>query len=510
MPVKLAEGLYRGSLKGGLRFALRASRISKQNPDRAVPLSNFGSTPFTARLNELGVNALNLSRPHSPLEIFKGTYLTARLGKCSRLAVSFDIEQRFRAEGLDRVLETVPEGLLNRLLAVQLKMSKSRHPALIGDRAEAPTTASIAMVFEKLDILDHTIEVFRSVEKFGNARQLLEAGKLGAELKVKLYPDFAGKEGLASSLPQISKLGDLIQNALRDREISKVFYLAVLLHDVGKFVQQAGHPEFSYQLINGHKELKKCLREYLNPDQMEMLLNLVRYHSTYSDVAICKEADIRLPYQVALACRTPALANDLLYILSLCDTDAFLPGKSRLTNERIAALTMLHDHIQRSIEDKDGLREIEGRPRAILIPWGMARFDEWVTSESDIKNNTVKDSASIAGIELNAQLGSLTDRDNFFLALGSLKHVGLIFDLRKEIPDPVLRTRLLLWLVRTAKRTGTEKFEFKIFRQNGRWTGPQVDFLTSLLKKDNFISLLDHILILNTTPKGIVEIVFPE
>ena len=510
MPAKLAEGLYRGSLRGGLRFALRASRISRQNPNRAVPLAELGSNPFAARLNELGVNALNLSRPHSTLEIFKGTYLTALLGKCNRFAVSYDIEQRFQAEGLGPVLETVPEGLLNRLLAIQLKMSESRHPLLIETRTGLPATTTVAKVFEKLDILDHTIEVFRSVEKFRDSRKLHSTGKLEARLRENLYPNFVGKDGLSPSLPQILKLGDIAKNALSDRATSKVFYLAVLLHDIGKFVQQAGHPEFSYQIINGHRELKKCLREYLDPNQMEMLLSLVRYHSTYSDVSICKEADIRLPYQVVLACRTPALANDLLYILSLCDTDAFLPGKSRLTNERIEALARLHDQIRRSIEDKDEPKDLEGRSRTILLPWGMARFNEWVTSEADIKNKTLKDATSLAGIELASRLRYSEDRNDFFLALGSLKHVGLIFDLRKEIDDPALRTRLLIWLVRAAKRTGAEKFEFKIFRQNGRWTGPQVELLISLLRDDQFMTKLDQNLVLNSTPKGIVEIVFPE
>lgn len=512
LKTKEIKGTYLGSLRGGLRAAHQASKISKEKPASLVPLERLGSYPFVKRLSSMGCQALDLSQPLSTYEAFKSLYSVARFSSDNRLMLTQDIESRMRKEGLEHVLKALPAGLLNRLASLRLNMQTSKNPDLIG-RSEGASSVTVSEVYERLDIIGHIIEVYKSLQMFRNARALHERGQLEGLLRGRGNPSSVGEEGLIPSIPLILKFSDVINRFLSSPEVEAAFYTGIFLHDLGKFLSQAGHQENTYTLVRDNSQLRKILTDTFSPEQIKIIEITVRYHSLYTDVLVCKEVDILKPFQAIFSSFgntiMRALANDLIFIHSTADTDAYLPGLSRLANDRMQDLAQVHADAHRTILTGKSLNEIEAQAEDLYRSWGNSRFKSWVIGDTDTKEGKDQASLALAQSELSQIYPTAEEREEFYPSLGSLKFVGLIFDLRKELKTPQERVRLLAWLCKHAKQNRENRFEFQIYREKGKWVGPQVDLMNELLADPLYMEKLDQTLRFNKKPDGLIEIIIP-
>lgn len=500
-------------LTGGLRTAWRASSISKRAPSSFVPIDSLKPYPFTARLAQLGCQALNLSRPISTWAAFKGLYSVARSSEDNPIVVSYNIEARLRAEGLAHVVDALPAGLLNRLISIRLDLKESSNPDLIS-RSPGEDTVTVAQVLVRLNILEHVIELYKSLDMFKNARVMLAGGSLKQALWGRGNPTSVGEDGLVPSIPLILQLSDKINNMLTEPQVESAVYAGILLHDLGKFLRQAFHFENTYTMLTNNPILKNILAENFTPQQIGIIQNIGRYHSVFTDTIVCKETSILKPYDAIMgdSCASSDMRrlNNLLYVISICDTDAYLPGMSRLSNDRLEEISQTHADIEAAIASGKALAEIKKDADSIYLSWGRARFNSWVLAEDDIKMKRAENSQGIAREEITQMLGDQRTIVDFFKVIGALKHVGLIFDLRKELPDPISRARLLLWLYYYVKNSPCEKVEFQIYREKGKWAGPQVAALRKLLGNGFNINAVNAAFKAERKDDGSVVFILPE
>lgn len=471
LKTKEIRGTYLGSLGGGLRVARKASRISRENPSSVVSLGRLGNYPFLKRLSSLGCRAPDLRQPFSTYEAFKKLYSFARFSKDNHLIVVQDIELRMRYEGLEYVLKSLPIGFLNRLISLRLN------------------TVTISEIYERSGVVDHLLKVYDSLKMFRYARDSHQDGTLERLLG---NPNSVGEEGLIPSIPFILKLSEVINDFLLDPEVKAAFYVAIFLHDLDKFISQDEHSENSYGLIRTHPQLRETLTEIFSAEQIGIIESVVRYHSTYADTVISKETDILAPYQILLSSpgdqEKKSLLNDLLYILSACDTNTYLPGLSHLANDRMEDLSELHTNIREAIQSGKSTKDI-------YRSWGKSRFRSWVKKES----------LALAEAELARIYPSAEEREQFYITLGSLKYVGLISTLRRELKGPKPRVRLLAWLCAHAQED--KKFEFQLQGKEGRWAGDQINIMNGLLGVPLNVEEIDKTLILKRKPDGLIEII---
>ncbi|MFA5840566.1 MAG: hypothetical protein WC890_07995 [Candidatus Margulisiibacteriota bacterium] len=444
------------------------------------------------------------SLPREALRVLDKAYLAARIP-------AYDFEDRMSQEGLSFVLERLPSGLINRLASIRLDVSQSNNPMLRAASAGEPTV-TVFEAMEKLKITNHMLSLYHSLQLFRNARSLLAAGTLEKCLAGKGNPAFVGEEGLVPSIPQILRVSDIINQRLADPQIEAVFFVAVYLHDLGKFLSQSFHPERTRELIKQNKKIRETLAETFTPAQLELIEVLVRFHSVFADMLL-KEPDVFLPFKACLNSspeqRRQALINDLLLIMSTIDTDAYTPVISRLSNDRIIDLLAMHDQVSATIEAGKNTGDLTSNPSEILKDWGRSRFRSWVLGETDIKEGLANTSISTAERELMKVFPTDEEQERFYLLLGSPKHVGLIYDLRKELSTPETRAKLLIWFVSKIAEFGAIPYEFRIHRENGKWCGPEVQIMRSMLASDMFMMQLDSTLQIKQLTTGGVEIVIP-
>lgn len=433
---------------------------------------------------------------------FDRAYLAARTSRCTPI---HNIEARME----DFVLRTLPAGFFNRLFSIRLNMKESSNPVLIS-RSGGAATISVSEVFKKLDITDHVLEAYKSLDFFRRSRELHQRGELENHLRGRGNPALVTEEGLVPSIPIILELSDIINKTLKDAAIEAVFYTAIFLHDIGKFISQTLHGENSFTLLRNNAEVVQALAEVFNPEQIALIQKLARYHSLYTDTMVTKEPHILGPYQAVLENprERQLLINDLLYIMGIIDTDAYLPGLSRLSNDCLADLQDLHKRIRQAIQEGKSVEDFETQADEIHRSWGKTRFRSWVTGETDLKDGRVEASIAAAERELAGIFPSPQEREHFYLSLGRAKQVGLISDLRKELVDPQSRVRLLAWFSKKVEEYGAVPYEFRIYREKGRWVGPEVELMRKLLARPpHHMERLDKTLLLKVQPNGAVEIV---
>jgi hypothetical protein len=387
----------------------------------------------------------------------------------------YDLDRRLRSEGLGEFIRPLSPGLFNRIVSLELDLSESENPDLRQSSA-GQTTVTVHDVMTRLNILDHTVEIYKSLQRFRSAS------------------------------PASPEIAALLEKVCAEPAVARAFYAAIMIHDLGKFTRQANHFEHTFQLIRNNRPLRSELAAALSPAELEITEVVARYHSLYSDTMICKERDILFPYRVVIESPlTPdrqLLVNDLLLAMSVLDTDAYLPGESRLTPERLAELWALRNGIRQAVEAGRSIADLAASTDTIRLDWGWRRFNSWVQAGDDPGRDR-----ELAQAELSRLLPAAEARRSFASRLGSLKFVGLIFDLRKELESPAARTRLLFWLCQLAEARQEDSFEFRLYREKGKWVGPQVGLLNELLKRPDYRQQLDETLKFQKNSDGVIEII---
>ena len=415
------------------------------------------------------------------------------------------IESRLKAEGLTHVIASLPNGLLSRIEAIRIRMVDCQNPGLQGRR-----TINIGEALSQLNTTDHVVEFYRSLQLFRSAEMLHAEGKLEPILRPRGNYLSVGIEGLAPSIPIILELSETIRGLLSDPQIEAAVYAGIYLHDIGKFIRQSGHPINGLMLIDNYPQISIALEQHFTADQIKLVRACVAFHSLYSETIILKEADIQYFYRTILGSADTASAikifNNLFYALSICDTDAYQPGISRLDNSRLGDLALMHGDLNLMIERGEKAKDLDAREDEIRITWGTTRFRSWVVNEAEQKGGRAKESLEFAEAELARHFNTDAQRTEFYRTLGTPKLIGLIVDLRRELPGPVERARLLVWLYKLIEKTKHEEFEFKIYREKSKWLGPQVGRLSTALQGTSFLSQLDSILRPEIKENGIVEI----
>ena len=408
----------------------------------------------------------------------------------AKLVLKESFSRYLMSQGLSAFAENFSSSELLRLFLLTVDNSAYNYPKI---RKGYALDAKVPLIeaFESIRIFPHVIKALRSFERISAVQgQKEEAVK--QYLSCRGNPDIVREKGISSSYDRFLELSR-ISNELRSASrFFRVFLASLWLHDIGKIIADENHPALAAEVIEENKEIKSDLLSMFNEKEIGLISFLAQSHSKISDTAIMKEGNIisllqeifSLPYEK----EEKVKILKAMLLLCICDVDAY----NRLTDERINNIFKIYESGMSFIESSDfdeALRE----NNISHVSWGGIRFRTWATSESSPISSK---EANIAWDELMRILPSDDDRMEFFENLGRIDRVNLIYDLRREINDPKIAVRLLVFIVNLMekyKKEGFFKCEFCITRSYRDILKQEVSSLTDMLQQ-NATGNIEHLL----------------
>jgi hypothetical protein len=375
-----------------------------------------------------------------------------------------DFEGRMKEEGLNEFLlgpnENEPwfyPGDINRLLSVEIDLSRSENEKIVKAFGTKGKTA-LYPALEKLGIIDHIIKVFLSLKRIAYAQEI-PVSKLAGVLSQRGDRDEPHDEaaGIGSEIHEF-RLFSGIYNVLSKDPIFPAVILGTLLHDIGKFLETERHPEKGVDIL---KEIS-ALEIMTSESHLELVNNIVRFHSTFGDSVVTGEANpanIESTYKAYKDESSRNLLLDALLILGVADMDAVGGERGLLTPHKIKNLLRTHKAVI-TASDLTGLKKNMAEIGLSPESWGNRLWDHWIMRRIDSKSERARSKK-----EARKELVNYARRQTAMMRRGDLKaRLGLMHniwgmeDVMNLIDNPRLRARLIIRIVELSKDMFRLKF----------------------------------------------------
>jgi len=384
-----------------------------------------------------------------------------------------------KSEGISEFSHYFSLDELVRLIIIEIDNSKSECEEL---KETYPKDAKIHLIeaLENIRILPHVMKTMRTLELLCKIKDYGEK-KVKAYLRTRGNPAEIDEKGISESISYFFKFNDIVDELKFYPRLYRVLLASLWLHDIGKLIADEYHFLLSGKILRTNDDIKKKLLSMFNEEELEWITFLAENHSIISDTAILKERDIFYVFERVVSApgskETKKKLLKALLIISICDVEAY----NRMSDQRIRDMFDIYQKALKLIEEErpiDNLMDEEMNN----IEWGKIRFRAWTIKEGsktpEIEEREGKE-------ELIRIYPDELVRNSFFEKLGEIELVGLIYDLRREIDNPKLRARLLVWLVSLMKKykeNGYTWCEFCITRFNRDVFAKEVRYLTDLLQ----------------------------
>lgn len=180
-----------------------------------------------------------------------------------------------------------------------------------------------------------------------------------------------------------------------------------------------------------------------------------------------------------------AVSENLLkaiLLISIADIGSY----NRLTNRKIkdaidstqSFINMVNQGIR--VNSPEDLKTAEMNE----LHWGKMRFHSFTALEEIPQE---EEELKSARRELDTLIPAKADQIRFYKSLGEIPIIGLIFNLRREITDPKLRVRLIVWLVTMAEKYkgAFDWIEFSYSRFDKTRKPKEIAFLNDVLQNSS-------------------------
>jgi len=320
-----------------------------------------------------------------------------------------------------------------------------------GTKLPALAQASLGVVslpiveaFQRVEIFEHTMGVLSTFQVLAEAEK--EPASLRSYLMAHGNPEIVDRNGIIDSAPDFVRLNRSLAELKQGRDFYRVLLSSLWLHDIGKLIGQEDHPQLSKTFIENNTDVRRALAKIFGEEEINSIAILAGLHSTLPDSILCRERNLFGAYFSLLTSSRDKGQRDKFIKALLLIAIADIGSYNRLTNRKIREL----------VETVGNLFKLAGKTTRLASPedlkteemnelhWGGSMFNSFTAMEE-----TPQEEKEIAAAhhELERLVPSVADRADFFRRLGRIKLIGLIFNLKRELPDPKLRARLVFWVV---------------------------------------------------------------
>lgn len=311
----------------------------------------------------------------------------------------------------------------------------------------------------------HTLEVLGSHQIIADAHT--DPGKLHEHLKKRGNPDIVGESGISASTPYFIELNRLARELKSDQPFYRAFLAAVLLHDIGNFVAQENHPSLTRRIIHESGEIRRVLEKLFLQKEIEWVEEIAGNHSALPDSIILKEESPAIAlYDILSSSDNYPLQEKFAkaaLLMAVNDINAY----NRLTDRKIKDLFDMYDKLIIIIQSKRKVSSPQDLEEGDLSPsnFGRIRFEAWSVKEETPRE---AEELELAYQELERFFPTKEIQQAFLKALGTHKRINLFFNMRREMTDPRLRVRLMIWTVNILQQYEKEIdwIEFNYLRFN--------------------------------------------
>jgi hypothetical protein len=327
----------------------------------------------------------------------------------------------------------------------------TRDPQLIALAKASQAAGSIPLfeAFQKVGILQHVEGVLSSFQVLAEAKA--DTSSLRSYLRTRGNSDIVGQNGIADSAPAFVRLNRLISELKQDRAFYRVLLAVLWLHDIGKLIGQADHPQLSKTVIETNFNVRQALGKIFSAEEMKLLSVLAELHSALPDAILCRERNIFIAYFSLINSTDRKDLREKIIKALLLIAMADIGSYNRLTDRKIQEMITASENLLKMtstltrIASPDDLKTSEMNE----LKWGTMMFNSFTALEET--PNEEKELAE-AYQELELLIPAKGDRIRFFQGLGQIKLVGLIFNLKREIPAPKFRARLVVWVAKMMEK----------------------------------------------------------
>ncbi len=337
--------------------------------------------------------------------------------------------------------------------------------------------------FQRVGILQHVMGVLNSFQVLAKAEA--DTPALRSYLKARGNPDIVDSNGIANSAPEFVRLNRLIGELKQDRAFYRILLATLWLHDIGKLVGQADHPELSKIVIDSNPVVRQALGKIFSDEEIGQLSTLAGLHSALPDAILCRERNIFAAYFSLINSAGTRALREKFIKASLLIGIADIGSYNRLTDRKIREM----------IDSTEKLLELAGKLTSIKSPddlktsemnelkWGTMMFNSFTALE---ETPNEENELAEAYQELERIIPGQGERIRFFQSLGQIKLVGLIFNLRREISEPKFRARLVVWVAKMMEKYKgqAEWIEFVYSRFDKERKPHEMALLNALLESD--------------------------
>lgn len=367
-----------------------------------------------------------------------------RLVEGYRLHVRPQIKQTFFGEhNLKEFVQHFSAWELKILVSMDISINRTELPALAQTSPEV-VGLPIVEAFQRVGILEHTMGVLSTFQVLAEAEK--EPASLRSYLMAHGNPEIVDHNGIIDSAQDFVRLNRSLVELKQGRDFYRVLLAALWLHDIGKLIGQEDHPQLSEALIDNNHDVRNALAKIFSGEEIKRIELLVGRHSALPDSVICRERNLFDVYFSLLTSSRDKGQRDRFIKALLLIAIADIGSYNRLTNRKIRELVATTEYILKLAEKTTCIASPEDLKTEAMneLHWGKSMFNSFTALEE-----TPQEEKEIAAAyhELERLVPSVADRTDFFRRLGRIKLVGLIFNLKRELPGPRLRARLIFWIV---------------------------------------------------------------